>query len=468
MGNGFRSAGVMLVLLLIPVCLTGLVFPLVMRMYAEDLKTLGSKIGRLGALAIFGALIASFVIPFIFIPLAGTHIVFLGTAFVNVGIGIFILLRYRRIRNSTRAVLTLASIILFIGIAFLFSEQKADRSRMHVKSSEVPEIRKEGSTATVDVHKNNHGDIILYINGEKAVSSDPVEMKGDKLMAYVPCLFKPNAERVFLIGLGIGITAKSIADLEIPEVDIVEISPEVTRVAADAYAYINNNILAYENISITIEDGRSLLLRAKESYDMIICSAAHPRIGNALYTEEFYQLCRRKLSHEGILCQWMPQDWLTEDEVRSLIKACTDAFPYVTLWQIASGQNLLLASMMPQRLDYCMSRDRFNAMNRQGNLTTSGVSEFNAILAGYMADDNALREYARGARINSDLYPRVEFSRFVGNTTNPGILKQISSFSVDFDSLIDFDSCPEMAESVLDNLVRKNAELKKGIFKFSN
>ena len=52
MGNGFRSAGGMLVLLIIPACLTGLVFPLVTRMYAEDIKTLGVKIGRLGALDI--------------------------------------------------------------------------------------------------------------------------------------------------------------------------------------------------------------------------------------------------------------------------------------------------------------------------------------------------------------------------------------------------------------------------------
>jgi spermidine synthase len=461
MGNGFRTAGVMLVLLFIPVCLTGLVFPLVMRMYAEDIKTLGSKIGNLGALDITGALAASFVITFLFIPLAGTHAVFMGTALVNVGIGIFILLRYRRIRNSVRATLTLASIVLFIGIAFLFSEKKADQSRNHAINGEVPEIRKEGTTATVDVHKNNNGDIILYINGEKAVSSDPLEMKSDKLMAYIPCLFKPDAKRVFLIGLGIGITAKSIADLEIPELDIAEISPEVTRVAADAYAYVNNNILAYENISITIEDGRSLLLRSKELYDMIICSAAHPRIGNALYTEEFYRLCRKKLSREGIMGQWMPQGWLSEDEFRSLIKACTDVFPYVTLWQIAPGQNLLLASMMPLRLDYCRSRDRFDAINGQGDLTSSGISEFNTILAGYIADDKALREYARGASVNSDLYPRVEFSRFTGNTPDQAILKQLSSFRVRFEHLISFDSCPEMAGEVLNDLARKNSALKE-------
>lgn len=462
-GNEFRYAGTMLGLLLIPVCLTGFVFPLVTRMYAEDIKTLGSKIGRLGALDITGALIASFVIAFLFIPLAGTHIVFLGTALVNVGIGIFILLRYRRIRNSTRTILSLTSIILFIGIAFLLSEKMADQSRMRVKSGELPEMREEGSTATVDVHKNHNGDIILYINGEKAVSSDPMEMKGDKLMACVPLLFKHNADRIFLIGLGIGITAKSLADMGIPVLDIVEISPEVTRVAADAYAYINTNILAYENISITIEDGRSLLLRSKELYDMILCNAAHPRIGNSLYTEEFYRLCRQKLGSGGILCQWIPQDWLSEDEYRSLIKGCTDVFPSVSLWNIGPGQNLLLASLIPQQLDYCRSRDFFNALNRQGDLTSSGIPDINTILAGCLADDRALRAYTLGASVNSDIYPRVEFSRFEGVVPDAGLLAHLSSVSVNFEAIIDFSSCPDSKEQVLRDLAEKNEALKKEI-----
>jgi spermidine synthase len=460
-GGIFGSATMMMGLFLIPVCLIGMILPLVVRMYAEDIKTLGSKIGTLAVLDMAGALVATYVIPFIFIPLIGTQILFLGTALVNVGIGIFILLRYRRIKNSIRIIISLASLILFIGTAFLFSEKKADRLRKHVQEGEIPEIRKEGSTATVEVHKNKNGDIILYINGEKAVSSDLSEMKGDKLMAYIPFLFKQDAERVFLIGMGIGITAKSIADLEIPELDIVEISPEVTRVAADAYAYVNNNVLAYENISITIEDGRSLLLREKIPYDIIICNAAHPRIGDALYTEEFYRLCRQKLDHDGILCQWMPQNWLSENEFRSLIKACTDGFPCVSLWNIAPGQDLLLASMVPQHLDYCRSRQLFAAINRQVTLTSSGISDINSILAGYMADDKTLRDYTYNVPVNSDVFPRVEFSRFTGNAPDTGILARLSSFRVNFGSILDFSGCPDEKKPVLHDLEEKNAILKR-------
>jgi len=280
------STGTIIVLFLLPFTLMGFVFPLVTRMYAEDLKTLGQKIGMLGVLDVVGTIAASFIIPFIVIPLLGTYKVYVVAAMVNTGIGIFILLRYRRIRNSLRAVLSLSSLMLFIWMVIFFSEKKMDAARSMISGDGMVEARHEGSTATVDVQRTKQGNIVLYINGEQAVSSEPAELKGDKMLSCLPYLFKPEAERVLIIGLGIGITSKSMADVGVPEIDIVEISPEVTNVAADAYAYVNDDILAHENVSITIEDGRSFLFRSKKQYDIIICNAAHPQTGNTKYKKK--------------------------------------------------------------------------------------------------------------------------------------------------------------------------------------
>jgi len=449
------------VLFLLPFTLSGFVFPLVTRMYAEDLKTLGRKIGMLGVLNVVGIIAASFIIPFIFIPLLGTYKVFIAAAMVNTGIGIFILLRYRRIRNSLRAALTLSSLILFIGIVFFFSEKKMDAARRIVSGDGIVETRHEGSTATVDIQRTPQGNIILYINGAKAVSSDPAELAGDKMLSCLPYLFKPDAEKVLIIGLGIGITSKSMADVGVPEIDIVEISPEVTNVAADAYAYINDNILAHENISITIEDGRSFMFRSKNKYDIIICNAAHPRLGNALYTEEYYRLCREKLSTGGYLCQWLPMNWITEGEFRSLVRSCTDVFSHVTLWRIAPGQTLLLASPVKQQLDYCQSQKLFNLFDQQGSLTSSGIDNIDTILAGLLVSDAALRNYAGDALVNSDVFPRVEFSRYAGDGPDKAILEHLSSFRVNFDAVISFDDCPESAREVLETLSTKNTEMRK-------
>ena len=94
----------------------------------------------------------------------------------------------------------------------------------------------KGSTAMWMFIKLPAGTSYCISTVTQAVSSDPAELKGDKLLSCLPFLFKPDAEKVFIIGLGIGITAKSMADVGVPDIDIVEISPEVTNVAADAYA----------------------------------------------------------------------------------------------------------------------------------------------------------------------------------------------------------------------------------------
>lgn len=455
------KAGMMLGLFLVPLSLTGFVFPLVVRMYAEDLKTLGAKIGILGLLDVIGAVVASFTIPFILIPLVGTYNVFLGAALLNIGIGIFILLRYRRIKNIIRISLTLASVILFVGITVLFGQKKMVPGSLTFTGADMTEMRHEGSTATVEVHKNAKGNIILYINGDKAVSSDPAELKADKLMSYLPYLFKPDAKRVFIIGLGIGITAKSMAELNVQDIEIVEISPEVTNVAANAYAYVNDNVLVHEKISIAIEDGRSFLLRSKKLYDIIICNAAHPRLGNALYTEDYYRLCSEKLSRDGCLCQWLPIGWLSQDEFRSLIRSCTNVFSHVTLWYAASGQMLLLASPIPLQLDLCKSRSLLDFINRQGALTSSGINDIDMILTGLIADDASLRNYTINIPANTDIYPRVEFSHVVESNVDEALLKQLSSMRINFKNIILFDSCPEDEHEILDLLPRKNAELKK-------
>jgi spermidine synthase len=281
------------------------------------------------------------------------------------------------------------------------------------------------------------------------------------MLSCLPYLFKPDAKKVMIIGLGIGITSKSLADVGVPEIDIVEISPEVTNVAADAYAYVNDNILAHENISITIEDGRSYLFRSKKQYDLIICNAAHPRLGNALYTEEYYRLCREKLQTGGILCQWMPTNWIKEDEFKSLIKACADVFSQVTLWQIAPGQTIILASSIIQRIDYCQTRQLFNRLNNQGALTSSGIDDVDAILAGLLADNTDLRKYIQGALTNTDIFPRIEYSRFVGNQSDRAILEHLSAFRVSYSHMISFENCPELASGVLKALAAKNAALRK-------
>jgi hypothetical protein len=114
-----------------------------------------------------------------------------------------------------------------------------------------------------------------------------------------------------------------------------------------------------------------------------------------------------------------------------------------------------------QQLDFCQSQKLFNLLNSQGTLTSSGIGDVDSILAGLLADDATLRKYTREASVNTDVFPRVEFSRFLGDGPDKAIVEHLSSFRVSYGKLISFDNCPESAREVLDVLARKNVELRE-------
>ncbi len=453
-----QQTGLFLSVLLIPFGIAGFFIPLSVKVYAEDIKTIGYKTSHVFLLMASGILSACYITSFILIPVLGIYKSYLLFTLFHFGIGIFIFLRYRRIKTYIRAGSFLISVIVFIAFVFFFTEQKFSTLRNTNHKNSVLEKRIEGSTVNIEVHKNNKNHIILYINGEKAVSSDPQEIKGDKLLSYIPYLFNPYAEKALIIGLGIGITAKTMAELNIKDIEIVEISPEVTKVAANAYAYINDNILVHENVSIFIEDGRSYLLRSKAKYDIIICNAAHPRINNALYTEDFFKICSEKLSDNGYLCQWMPLSWISADEFWSIIRSCIHVFPYTTLWYISPGQTLLLASNLKQQFDYCNNSFSLKIMEQPliSNMKTSPGD----LLALIIADDKALRAAATEVRISTDNFPALQFSRRLQYAPDTMILKQLAGFQISFNSLLQFGSCTENEAEILTTIEQANFRMK--------
>ncbi len=453
-----QESGLIISVILIPFGITGSLTPLSIKIYAEDIKTLGFKTGQVFLLISSGIISAFYITSFILIPVLGIYKSYLLFVLFHIGMGIFIFLRYRRIKTYIRISSFLISAAVFVACVFYITENKISVLRTLNRSKTALEKRIEGSTANIEIHKDNKNHVILYINGEKAVSSDPQEIRGDKLLSYIPYLFMPDADKVLIIGLGIGITAKTMADLNVKNIDIVEISPEVTKVAANAYAYVNDNILVHENVNIFIEDGRSFLLRSKEKYDIIICNAAHPRINNALYTEDFIKICSERLSDKGYLCQWIPLSWMSANEFLSIVKSCSNVLPNTSLWYISSGQTLLLASKVKQKFDYCNNSVLLKATEQPviSNIKTSPAD----LLALIIADDRELRTATKEVHVTTDNYPAVQFSRRIQYAPDRIILNQLAGFQVSFDSLIYFGSCADREAEIITVLKQANISVK--------
>ena len=97
----------------------------------------------------------------------------------------------------------------------------------------------------------------------------------------------------------------------------------------DAAAYI-----AYSKGKLIVDDGRRYLERTEQKYDVITIDPPPPveSAGSSLlYSDEFYDLIKKRLKPNGILQQWFPKvsgEILAAGE-RTLVKN----FPYVKLYK---------------------------------------------------------------------------------------------------------------------------------------
>ncbi|HKJ78778.1 MAG TPA: hypothetical protein VKA10_04560, partial [Prolixibacteraceae bacterium] len=161
----------------------------------------------------------------------------------------------------------------------------------------------EGPAASVAVTKYRERNAALSINGAITAYTLTNDVRVHKMLGILPWLLNDEPENALVVGLGIGITAKTLDMAEVKNISVAELSPGVIQASKEIFGttYRNN-----KSLKIYPEDGRAHLFRNKESYDLITTNAVHPRLGNVIYTRDFYQLCFDRLSEQGTMCQWIP------------------------------------------------------------------------------------------------------------------------------------------------------------------
>ena len=134
----------------------------------------------------------------------------------------------------------------------------------------------------------------FIVNGKSdgSVFADRATM----VMATVlPAILHGSPKRVYVIGLGLGMSAGWVAKVPgVERVDVAELEPAIIDVARDSKA-ANFDVVNLPNVEIFEGDGREFLLTSRETYDLIMSEPSNPyRAGVAsLFTTEFYQASAR-------------------------------------------------------------------------------------------------------------------------------------------------------------------------------
>ncbi len=416
--------------MVVPTLLLGATFPAVARIYTRNLSLVGRSVGTAYSSNTLGAIAGAFLGGFLFIPTIGVQHSIALAVVLNATVGVLLVAMDMDVRLGQRLVVAGAmlgvSASAFLGFgtwdkgimtsgvtiyAHNYADLPTDALRREWMTRDDLLYYREGLTATISVHRSAGSDY-LYEKTNGKVDASTGDTPTQLLVGYLPMLLDPGAKRVLVIGMGSGMTAKAVAAFPVEQLEVAEIEPAVIE-GARFFADKNGHVHEDPRVHFIHADGRNYLLAARERYDVIISEPSNPWIAGVgnLFTREFYQLARDKLSADGVFGQWMQTYAMAPEDLRMVYRTFAEAFPDVSLWAVNEGDILLIGTTRAQRL---RSADMQAALDgrpvARRDLRDLGFENAYGLLAMYRMPKAALLKMAHEAELNLDDLPRLEFS----------------------------------------------------------
>ena len=143
---------------------------------------------------------------------------------------------------------------------------------------------------------------VLRVDGV-TMTSERDEFYYHENLVHVPAVAHREPQNVLIIGGGDGGALEEILKHAcVRHVSLVELDAAVIELSSRYLRSIHRGAFRDPRLTLHFADGRQWLARCEHEFDLILLDLTDP-IGpsQALYTAEFYQLCRSRLAKGGIL-----------------------------------------------------------------------------------------------------------------------------------------------------------------------
>lgn len=180
------------------------------------------------------------------------------------------------------------------------------------------------------------------------------EFSYQEMIAHLPLNCHPCPKKVLVIGGGDGGVLREIVKHPLVEtVDLCEIDKKVVEVSKK---YLPQLACGFSSpkCNIHFADGFKFMADHRNEYDVIITDSSDP-IGPAssLFEQSYYELMKKALRPNGIICNQGECVWLHLDLIKSMKNFCQKLYPvveycYTTIPTYPSGQiGFLICSTNP-------------------------------------------------------------------------------------------------------------------------
>ncbi len=418
----------------LPTFLMGASFPLVTKIYTGSERQLGRSIGNVYSVNTVGSILGAFCAGFILIPLLGIRPSIVLTVALNTGIGCLLVLKSGQRTDTGTSLLQGMSIgmpILNAGLAVILLLTL--NQPLFLKSA-IFKTQRPGDTlvdyneevdATVTTLKDDEAVYRLYVDTNQAADASRWDSPSHRVIAHLPLLLHPRPKRALVVGFGMGLTSYSITQHGV-RVDAIELSRGVISAAQKHFTHVNGNVFESPLFNYKINDGRNHILMTKTKYDMISTGIIHPLVSagsSNIYTADFYRLCRRILSEDGIMCQWVPLHRLPEEHYKMIVRTFIEVFPHTTLWyKYTPDFVILIGTPELLRIDFKNFIARAQIASISEGLAADDLDGL-SLIDSFMMGPETVREYVGPGPVHTDNRPRLEFFRGadLANTTTQNV-----------------------------------------------
>jgi len=415
-----------LVVLGIPAAMLGAVLPLWMRAVKGGASGLAEYVGRLLTCNTIGAVVGVMLTGFVLMPVFGVRAAF-GILALALCIGALALALRCKLQKAFIVACCVGGFLLLTmttggerwqhvmssGV-FRLKESNVDYTFLPRRAKEVKMIYyKDAPDATVSVESVPHPDeephISLRINGKTDASSHG-DLSTQLLLGHLGLMARPEAENIFILGLGSGITASAALAHPVKEIVVAENCKPVVESAA-FFGKWNREVLKNPRVKVVFEDARTVLKLGGNNYDVIVCEPSNPWVAGvgSVFSKEFYQLAASHLKPNGVVVQWFHVYEMHDGVVDLVVNTFSSVFPNMEIWDPGEGDFIMIGSQTPWSMSLDMVRHAMERPMVKEDFAKIGLTKPENVFIRQMASGRTSFAIPDGSAIQSDAFPVLEY-----------------------------------------------------------
>ncbi|MBI2828228.1 MAG: fused MFS/spermidine synthase, partial [Acidobacteria bacterium] len=282
----------------------------------------------------------------------------------------------------------------------------------------------EGVTAAVAVSRTPDGVLNYHNAGKVQASSEPQDMRLQRVLGHITTLVPENPAKVLVIGCGAGVTAGAVSiDPRVRDETIAEIEPLVPKVVSTHFSEHNFDVVRNPKVRLHLDDARHYLLTTDETFDAITSDPLDPWVKGAatLYTREFFEEIKEHLNPGGVVTLFVQLYESTDAAVKSEIGTFFEAFPNGAVFANTvdrQGYDLVLFGQLGNRridIDRVQARlDSPEGDRIRGSLAQVGINSAVELFGTYAGSRADMANWMKDAAINTDRNLRLQYLAGLG------------------------------------------------------